>query len=142
MQPMEVAHDLAERDTVNGTNRGVDLSGVDSRDLVRVLKRPPERGGAAAMPESEVFRAWVELRRRGDGSADAIFVQALKGLHRKRAHGVADLSVQDADPDEHRLLEDAFLGELWKAYKRCIAQCRPGPASQLLRDIEAQLGAS
>ena len=39
-------------------------------------------------------------------------------------------------------VDDALLGELWKAYKRCIRAQRTGPAAQLLNDIAAQLAAA
>jgi len=63
----------------------------------------------------------------------------MKTLHRRRSIGSTDLPVEDLFPQEHKLVDDPFLGELWKAYKRCICNQRPGPASQLLREIAAQM---
>ncbi len=37
------------------------------------------------------------------------------------------------------MIDDAFLADLWKAYKKCIKNNRTGPASQLLRDIEERV---
>ncbi|MCB9762638.1 MAG: hypothetical protein H6739_22755 [Alphaproteobacteria bacterium] len=91
------------------------------------------------MPESTLWRIYLELERRGDPEAAANFIQSLRSLHRRRGLKQAELPTTDPDPDEHRLADDPFLGELWKAYKRCIQQSRTGPAGQLLRDIEVQL---
>ena len=45
----------------------------------------------------------------------------------------------DPDPEEHKLVDDPMLAELWKAYKRCICAQRTGPAAQLLQNIEDHL---
>lgn len=113
-----------------------ELAALDTRSLLRLLRRPTQ---GAYMPESEIWRAYLELCRRGEPQATELFLRSLKGLHRRRAVGAAELSSSDPNPDEHRLVEDPYVGELWKAYKRCIAQRRPGPASTLLRDLEQQL---
>ncbi len=108
----------------------------DNRELLRVLRQPKAQGH---MPESEIWRAYMELIRRGEPHVTELFLRSLKGLHRRRALGASELPCSDPCPDEHRLAENPYVGELWKAYKRCIAQRRPGPASVLLRDLEQQL---
>lgn len=112
---------------------------IPSRDLVRLLRVPPEP--PAILPESILWRAFLELRRRGDPSATHHFLHGLRSLHRRRTLGVSDLAVVDADPDEHRLAEDPYLGELWKSYKRLLCANRTGPAAQILREVEQQLQA-
>ena len=64
-------------------------------------------------------------------------MHALKSLHSRRSIAGSQLPDDDTQPEEHRMIEDAYLGDLWKAYKKCIRTHRTGPASQLLRDIEA-----
>ncbi len=113
-----------------------DLSGTATRELVRRLRRPPEHD---AMPESTLWTTYLELSRRGEPQAAHLFLRSLKALHRRRAIGTGDLSQQDPDPFEHRWADDPYLGELWKAYKRCISGGRTGPAAQLLRDLEDTL---
>lgn len=114
----------------------VPVSELDTRSLMRMLRRPSD---SEHMPESEIWRAYLELSRRGEPQVTELFLRSLKGLHRRRAVGASDLPCEDPHPDEHRLVEDPYVGELWKAYKRCISQRRPGPASALLRDLEQQL---
>ena len=109
----------------------------DTRQLLRMLRRPTTDG--TGMPESELWRVWRELSRRGEPEVTSVFLRSLKNLHRRRALGTASLGVADPDPGEHRLAEDPYVGELWKAYKRCISGGRTGPAAQLLRDLEVQL---
>lgn len=115
-------------------------SSAPTRDLVRMLRTPPEEGDA--LPESVLWRAFVELRRRGEPGVANHFVGGLKTLHRRRTIGSASLPSVDAHPDEHRLAEDPYLGELWKSYKRCLCANRTGPAAQILREVEQQLHAS
>jgi hypothetical protein len=114
----------------------IPVAELDTRSLMRMLRRPSE---SDHMPESEIWRAYQELSRRGEPQVTELFLRSLKGLHRRRAVGASDLPCADPSPDEHRLVEDPYVGELWKAYKRCISQRRPGPASALLRDLEQQL---
>jgi hypothetical protein len=64
-----------------------------------------------------------------------MFLKAVRNLHSRRCIAGVDLPTLDGVPDEHRLCEDRFLGDLWKAYKKCIKNNRTGPAFQLLRDI-------
>jgi hypothetical protein len=113
-----------------------------SRQLLQVLRHLPSGQADGPLPESVLWRAYCELRRRGEAGAEAHFLRTTRALLRRRSMGVTDLPTLDVDPDEHKLVDDAFLGELWKAYKRCITQQRTGPAAQLLRDIEAQIGPS
>lgn len=120
--------------------RDIDSS-APSRQLVRVLRNQPDRMGEDdVMPESVLWRAFCELNRRGDERAAQHFIRSMRTLHRRRAMATTDLPVNDTWPDEHKLVDDALLGELWKAYKRCIRAQRTGPAAQLLNDIAAQLG--
>lgn len=114
----------------------IDFS-VPTRDLVRMLRVPPESG--PGLPESLLWRIYVELRRRNEPGAASHFIHGLKSLHRRRTLGAADLPVQDPDPDEHRLVEDPYLAELWKSYKRCLCANRTGPAAQILREVENQI---
>lgn len=91
------------------------------------------------MPESLAWHVFLELRKRGEPDAGRLFVQALRSLHSRRTIAGVNLGTCEVDVDEHRLAEDAFLADLWKAYKKCIRTQKTGPASQLLRDIEAQI---
>ena len=93
----------------------IDFS-VPTRDLVRLLKVPPDT--VASLPESVLWRVFMELRRRGEPQAAVYFINGLRTLHRRRTLGNAELSITDNDPDEHRLTEDPYLAELWKSYKR------------------------
>lgn len=115
-------------------------SNAPSRQLVRVLRNQPDRmGDDDVMPESVLWRAYCELRRRGDDRAAHHFIRSMRTLHRRRAMATSRLSVTDTWPNEHKLVDDNLLGEYWKAYKRCIQAQRTGPAAQLLNDIAAQL---
>ena len=119
-----------------GVVRKLQLTDTATRELVRRMRRPPEHGH---MPDSELWGAYLELSRRGEPQAARLFLSGLKSLHRRRAIGTGDLSQADPDPAEHRGAEDPYVGELWKAYKRCISDGRTGPAAQLLRDLEETL---
>jgi hypothetical protein len=111
---------------------------VSSRELLRRL-----RSGCGAeprwMPESVAWHLFVELRRRGEPEAAPLFLATLKSLHSRRIIGAAALPVEEVDVDEHRLIDDPFLADLWKAYKKCLRAQRNGPAFALLRDIEEKL---
>ncbi len=117
----------------------IDFS-VPTRDLVRLLKVPPQI--ANALPESVLWRVFIELRRRGEPQAAACFITGLRALHRRRTLSASDLPRTDHDPDEHRLTEDPYLAELWRSYKRCLCANRTGPAAQILREVEQQVQAS
>lgn len=108
-----------------------------SRDLVRTLRTLPN--DASVLPESVAWRVFLELRRRGEPDAVRLFLSAVKGLHSRRCIAGVELPTDDPHPEEHRLAEDPFLADLWKAYKKCIRNHRTGPASQLLRDLEQHL---
>ncbi len=120
-------------------SHAVDLS-APTRDLVRMMRTPPE--GAQRLPESVCWQVFLELKRRGEPDATPNFLGGIRSLHRRRTIGAAALPVVDADPDEHKLAADPYLGELWKSYKRCLCANRTGPAAQILREVEQQLQAS
>ena len=106
-----------------------------------MLRNQPdlESGKVDGLPESVLWQSFCELRRRGEDDVSKPFLRAMRTLHRRRCMGVAELAMDDAYPDEHKLTDDPMLSELWKAYKRCICGQRNGPAGQLLADIEIQI---
>lgn len=111
-----------------------------SRVLLRVLRRQPDvHTDDPTLPESVLWQTFCELRRRGEPDATRHFLQSLRKLHRRRSLAATQLPTTDEHKDEHRLVEDVLLSELWKAYKRCICNQRTGPAASLLADIETQL---
>ena len=111
-----------------------------SRLLLRVLRRQPDvHTDDPTLPESVLWQTFCELHRRGEPDAASHFLRSLRKLHRRRSLGAARLPLSDQHHDEHRLVNDPLLSELWKAYKRCICNQRTGPAASLLSDIEAQL---
>jgi hypothetical protein len=113
---------------------------LDSRTLVRQMRTAVSQSTEAeAMPESAVWGAYIELRRRGEPEANRRFIQALRTLHRRRSNGVADIALEDRAPREHLESGDPFLGELFKAYKKCIQRTRFAPAAKLIRDMEHQI---
>lgn len=116
-------------------------SSSETRDLIRKMRRGVFAGENASMPESMVWQVFLELRKRGNPEARDLFISTLKQLHSRRALGAVSLPVMDGSPDEHRLVEDAFLADLWKAYKKCLSMNRTGPAFQLLKDIEERISA-
>ena len=116
-----------------------DLSAEPSRALRRLLRGQPEGEAGPHLPESVLWSTFLELRSRGEEDATGAFLRSVKQLHRRRTMGSPSLPSVDTRQDEHKLVEDNMLGELWKAYKRCICAHRTGPASQLLRDIELRL---
>lgn len=111
-----------------------------SRDLIRTLRTGVRHASGEGMPESIAWQAFLELRKRGEPDADRLFIGALRALHNRRSFAGSDLPCDDLVPEEHKLADDAYLQDLWKAYKKCIKTHRPGPAKTLLDDIEAQLG--
>ena len=116
---------------------------IPSRELIRLLRTQPEieTDGKYILPESVLWHVFCELRRRGEGRTNTMFIRSVRNLHRRRTIGAADLPITAPAPQEHKMVDDPLLATLWQAYKRCICSERPGPASQLLRDIELQLAA-
>ncbi len=108
-----------------------------SRELVRNLRAIPTDDGV--LPESVAWQTYVELRRRGEPEAGRLFMAAVRSLHSRRCIAGVELPTADGLPDEHRLIDDPFMADLWKAYKKCIKNHRTGPAGQLLRDMEEHL---
>src|SRR5687768_8028148 len=108
-----------------------------SRELVRNLRSLPTEDGV--LPESVAWQTYVALRRRGEPDAARLFLAAVRALHSRRCIAGVELPTDDPLPDEHRLIDDPFMADLWKAYKKCIRNHRTGPASQLLRDMEEHL---
>lgn len=111
---------------------------VPSRMMIRCL-RTGVRQSEGVLPESVAWQVYIELERRGEPEAGLLFVKALRSLHSRRSIAGSDLPDADTCPDEHRMVENVYLADLWKAYKKCIRNHRTGPASQLLRDIEQQV---
>lgn len=141
---MQLHRDEFDEETAEDVSVGAGqqpLRVLETRELFARLRRPPDTHvqGRAVMPESLLWQVYLELRRRGEERAVGEFLRTLRALLRRRGSGAAELPVHDPDPDEHRCADDPFLGELWKAYKRCLQQSRTGPAGQLLRDIERQI---
>ncbi|MEQ1500580.1 MAG: hypothetical protein ABMB14_00045 [Myxococcota bacterium] len=112
-------------------------AGSSSRELVRNLRAIPT--GEGVLPESVAWQTFIELRKRGEPEASRLFMSAVRSLHSRRCIAGVALPCDDTVPDEHRLTDDAFLADLWKAYKKCITNHRTGPASQLLRDMAEHL---
>lgn len=115
----------------------VDCS-ASSRELIRNL-RATRCATEEVLPESLAWQTFVELRRRGEPDAAPLFLRAVRNLHSRRCIAGVELPTSDGLPEEHRLVDDPFLADLWKAYKKCIRNNRTGPAGQLLRDIEERL---
>lgn len=113
---------------------------MSSRELVRALRVGISRC-EDAMPESLAWHAYLELRNRDHDEADDLFMTALRNLHRRRSLAGSSITTHDPLIEEHRLTDDVLLGELWKAYKKCIKNNRTGPAGQLLKEIEDRLQA-
>ena len=111
----------------------------NSRELIRTLRTGVRQAPDEVMPESLAWQSFLELKKRGEPDATRLFISALKSLHTRRSFAGNDLFSDDTLPEEHRLADDRYLADLWKAYKKCIRTRRTGPAKVLLRDIEAQL---
>ena len=117
-----------------------EMKGRSSRDLKREMRISVRQAdGCTTLPESNLWHMFVELRQRGEDDADQLLVRGLKGILDRRGYTGSGIPVIDPDPQEHKAVDDPFLGELFKAYKRCICTHRTQPAGQLLRDIETQL---
>lgn len=117
-------------------------SQTSSRQLIRQLRGRPRVESDDILPENVLWHVFIELQSRGEENASELFIRAVRSLHARRSLAGSTLPCQDGDPAEHRLSDDPMLGDLWRAYKKCICTRRTGPASQLLRDIEEQLGLS
>lgn len=112
---------------------------LNSRDLIRTLRTGVRQSSGEVMPESVAWQSFLELRKRGEPKASSLFIGALKSLHSRRSFAGADIFSEDTLPEEHRLVDDNYLADLWKAYKKCIRTHRTGPAKVLLQDIAQQL---
>jgi hypothetical protein len=109
-----------------------------SRELIRNL-RVASTGNPDILPESVAWQTFLALRSRGEEGVNEMFLKAVRALHARRCVAGVALSTNDGVPEEHRLVEDSFLADLWKAYKNCIRNNRTGPAQQLLQDIEERI---
>lgn len=116
-------------------------NGLTSRELIRKL-RVTTAPSDDVMPESVAWHTFIELRKRGEPDCERLFISALRNLHSRRCIAGVTITTDDSLPDEHRLIDDPFLADLWKAYKKCIKNNRTGPAGQLLRDIEERVMAA
>ncbi len=117
------------------------MESASSRELKREMRMSVrmDAGRYNSLPESDLWRMYLELRKRGDSDADQLLLRGLKTILERRTYAASNLPVIDPDPNEHKSADDPYLGELFKAYKRCICTQRVQPAGQLLRDIETQL---
>jgi hypothetical protein len=115
----------------------VDAS-LPSRELVRTLRAGYARY-EESLPESQAWQTWIELHKRGEPEASRLFIVALRTLHTRRQMAGSSLPMLDIHTDEHRLVSDSMLGELWKAYKKCIRNNRTGPAGEILKEIEQRI---
>ena len=114
---------------------------VTSRAIKREMRVSTRRAAeSTTLPESALWSMYIELRRREDPDADQLLIHGLKSILDRRSYSASNIPIIDPDPQEHKLVDDAYLGELFKAYKRCVCSHRTQPAGQLLRDIETQLG--
>ena len=103
-------------------------NGMSSRQLIRNL-RVTTSPSDDVMPESVVWHTFIELRKRGEPDCERLFISALRNLHSRRCIAGVALPTDDSLPDEHRMIDDAFLADLWKAYTKCIKNTRTGPVS-------------
>ena len=117
------------------------MESASSRDLKREMRTSVRRdaGRYSTLTESGLWRMYLELRKRGEEDADQLLLKGLKTILERRTYAASNLPVIDPDPHEHKSADDPYLGELFKAYKRCVCTHRVQPAGQLLRDIETQL---
>lgn len=108
---------------------------MSTRELIRALRTRPLGPG---MPETAAWHAFQALDRRGEADAPRLFVDALRALLLRRRDGQS-LPTIDGSPDDHRLAADPVLGEMWRAYKRCLCGGRPGHADTLLAELTRRL---
>lgn len=117
-----------------------EMKGASSREIKREMRISIRKAdNCTTLPESNLWGMYLELRDRGEADADQLLVRGLKGILDRRGYTGSNIPVIDSNPTEHKAVDDAFLGELFKAYKRCICTHRTQPAAQLLKDIETQL---
>jgi len=117
-----------------------EMKGASSRDIKREMRISVRQAdNCTTLPESNLWGMYLELRGRGEADADQLLVRGLKGILDRRGYTGSNIPVIDSNPNEHKAVDDTFLGELFKAYKRCICTHRTQPAAQLLKDIETQL---
>ncbi len=117
-----------------------EMKGASSREIKRDMRISVRQAdNCTTLPESNLWGMYLELRGRGEADADQLLVRGLKGILDRRGYTGSNIPVIDSNPNEHKAVDDAFLGELFKAYKRCICTHRTQPAAQLLKDIETQL---
>ncbi len=117
-----------------------EMKGASSREIKREMRISVRQAdNCTTLPESNLWGMYLELRGRGEADADQLLVRGLKGILDRRGYTGSNIPVIDSNPNEHKAVDDAFLGELFKAYKRCICTHRTQPAAQLLKDIETQL---
>ena len=99
-----------------------------SRHLIRVLRRQPDlHGEDVELPESVLWRAYCELRRRGEDRASEHFLRSVRKLHRRRSLGSVALPVDDLHTEEHRLVDDPMLSELCRPTSAASARRGRGP---------------
>ena len=131
---------VADWADLGGGDMQTGMKAASSRELKREMRLSIRQAhGCATLPESNLWRMYLELRARGETDADTLLIKGLKGILDRRGYIGSTIPVIDTDPNEHKACDDPFLGELFKAYKRCICTQRTQPAAQLLKDIETQL---
>ncbi len=108
---------------------------LSTRELIRAMR---SRSIGVALPESTVWHTYHLLRHRAEPDATRLFVDALRSLLARR-RASETLPMADTYTDEHHLAEDPILADLWRAYKKCVASNRPGPAETLLTELTARL---
>jgi hypothetical protein len=108
---------------------------LSTRELIRALRVRPAGTG---LPETAAWHTFHALARRGEADAASLFVDALRADLQRRRAGEA-LSTVDSAPDDHRLTDDPVLGEMWRAFKKCLVTGRPAPAEALLGEIARRL---
>ncbi len=132
--------EVAESADLGGGVMRTQMKATSSRELKREMRLSVRQAhGCATLPESNLWRMFLELRARGESEADDLLVRGLRGILDRRGYTGSTIPVVDPDPSEHKASDDPYLGELFKAYKRCICTHRTQPAAQLLKDIETQL---
>ena len=113
------------------------MKAASSRELKREMRLSVRQAhGCATLPESNLWRMYLELRARGESDADSLLVRGLKGILDRRGYTGSTIPVIDTDPAEHKACDDPFL----PACSRPTVLYAPHTAcAQLLKDIETQL---